>query len=542
MSKPSDPPRRFLYLWLDRLPTDRVRRLQSASRTNARTGQEGHLPQRPLALVAKQASAVRLQALDATAEALGLSVGLLLTSARALVPELETAEADPTADRAILAAIGEACRRYTPALAVDPPDGVYLNITGAGPLLGGEDALIVDLTGRLKAQGFTVRHGLADTPGLAWALAHFGAAFDVGPVAAPGVREAALAPLPMAALRLEEEALAVLKGLGLRRIGQLMERSRPALARRLGEAFLERLDDALGVRPCALALELEISPYEVEQRLAEPVAFEDQVLRLIRGLAERLIQRLETERLGAERFVLELFRVNGKVKRLEVAGSQPLRHPDRIAALFAGRIAVLKDGLDADFGFDHLRLSAASTGRLSASVQDLLHAKAEAEAEGEGDDDYAGLVDRLTARLGRGVVKQLAPAPQTRVPEQAVRALPFEAGAGPAWADAVSALDHQAPLRPLTLFSPPHPIEVIAVAPEGVPEQFRWRRLHHRIAAAEGPERLEPEWGRTTETGLVRDYYRLEDEEGRRYWVFREGRFGEPDAPAPRWFLHGLLP
>lgn len=516
MTAYSTPPRRYLHLWLPRLSIDRTRRARP------------DLPS-PLALIAKQASALRLVALDAAAQTEGLTTGLSLADARAQVPHLTVADADEAADRAVLKGLAEACRRYTPSLAVDPPDGVCLNVTGAERLFGGEAALAHDLTVRMQRLGFSARCGLADTPMLAWALARF--ADD--PVAAPGAGEAALAPLPMAALRLEEETLAMLRGLGLRQVGQILDaRVRPSLARRLGETVLERIDQALGRRASPLALKLEIPPHVVEQRLAEPVADEPQVLRLAADLARPLCARLDAERLGARLFVLELWRVDGAVKRLQAPASRPLRDPARIAALFAERVAALNEGLEADFGFELIRLSARRIQPAAAEAQDLLQ-------DGPDPAGFAALVDRLSARLGEGTVRAAAPVFETRTPERAVRTAPFDAAAPPAWGGEPAARDEGVPLRPLTLFARPQPIEVTAVVPEGAPDRFRWRRLSRRIVAAEGPERLEPEWGRAGEAPRVRDYYRLEDEAGRRYWVFREGRYG--DQADPRWFIHGLF-
>lgn len=525
----SEPPRRFLYLHLDRLPTDRLRRVRRGAR-KARAS----APPRPLALTVRAGAAVRLYALTAQAEAAGLMVGMSLSDAKAQIPEVRTLEADPAADAAFLEAVAEACRRYTPALAVDAPDGVFLNITGTGLLFGGEDGLVADLSTRLSGQGLSFRHGIADTPGLAWAIARFGPARTAG----IGERETAIAALPMGALRLEPETVEVLAGLGLKRVGQLLSQPRAPLARRLGPAALDRLDQVLGRRACALTLKLEVPPRFVEARLAEPISSEDQVLQVARDLAARLAERLEGEGLGGRSFGLELFRLDGAVKRLEVATSRPLRAPARVAALFAERLAALNEGLEADFGFEQVRLWARAVQPFSAAVDDLI------EGAG-GDEALAGLADRLSARLGTGAVKRLVPMPQTRLPELAVKAEPF-AATGPTWATEPPAVDDGAPLRPLTLFAPPQLIEVTAEIPEGAPQQFRWRRLNRRIVAAEGPERMEPEWGRASERGRLRDYYRVEDDGGRRYWLFREGRYDEQDADgqplAPRWFVHGLFP
>ena len=450
-----------------------------------------------------------------------------LSDAKAQIPELKTLEADLAADAALLERIAEACRRYTPALAVDAPDGVHLNITGTGPLFGGEEGLVADLAARLTAQGLSFRYGLADTPGLAWALARFGPR----PVAQVGEREESIAALPMAALRLEDEAVRVLAGLGLRRVGQLLDQPRGPLARRLGTAALNRLDEVLGRRACALALKLEVPPHCTEARLAEPICAEDQVLRVVHDLAVRLAERLEGEGLGGRLFGLELFRLDGAIKRLEVATSRPLRTPGKIAALFAERLAGLNEGLEADFGFDQARLWVFNLQPFKQAGDDLL--------DGAGSEGaFAALADRLGARLGQGAVKRLAPAHETRLPERAVQTLPFDAGAGAAWTQEPPAIDEGAPLRPITLFAPPQPILVTAGVPEDPPARFVWRRLTRIVVGAEGPERLEPEWGRASQS-RVRDYYRLEDDRGRRYWVYREGLYGE--EPQARWFLHGLF-
>ncbi len=468
---------------------------------------------------------------------------MMLTDARAQAPGLRAVEATPETDAAWLRAAAEACRRYTPALALDPPDGLMLNVTGAAELFGGESALIRTIVARFGGRGVSVRPGLADTPGLAWALARFS---DLE-IAAPGERETALAPLPVGALGLEGEAAHVLKRLGLRTVGQLLSGPRAPLARRLGETVLERLDQVLGRRACALDLKLEIPPYLVERRLLSPMVRNEEVLARIRRLGQRLGHRLEGEGLGARGFRLELQRVDGAVKQLEVWASLPLRDPARIAALFAERIAALNEGLEADYGFDLIRLEALRPQALSDRAMSLLPDGADGEAK------FAALIDRLSARLGPAAVRRLVPAAQTRLPERSARALPFDPAAPAAWTGEASR-DEGSPLRPLTLFDPPQPIEVLAEIPEEPPVRFTWRRVQHQIAAAEGPERIDPEWGRRTRR-RVRDYYRLEDEGGRRFWVFREGRYageqdqdkpkpGDPEPeppPPPRWFLHGLF-
>ena len=469
-------------------------------------------------------SALRLAAVDDRAAAQGLSVGMTLADARARIPELEVAEADPAADLELLRRLLEVCRRYTPALALQPPDGLDLDVTGCAALFGGERRLMLAATARLRRLGLQVRAALADTPALAYAAARFGG----GGVVEAGVRDAALAPLPVEALRLEPQGCAVLRSLGFRTVGQLLDLPRAALARRLGEDALVRLDEALGRRSAPLELSLEQPPLRAERRLFEPISEADQVLQVARDLARDLCVSLDGRGLGGRRFALELFRVDGAVKRLEVAASRPLRHPPRVVALFAERLAGLDEGLQADFGFDQLRLIAVQTAPLASAPGDLLQPTVAPGA-------VEALADRLAARTGVRPTR-LALLDVHR-PEAASVCAALETA--PAWTQAPQRF-LGAPLRPLRLLHPPQPIEVpVAGLPEGPPARFTWRRVTRTVMRAEGPERLEDEWARTaprqdasdTPPPPSRDYYRLEDQSGRRYWVFRQGRYDAPTEP-----------
>lgn len=536
MNGASEFPRRYLQLWLPRLTCETALR---------RSPEIDSL--RPLAVVAKQANALRLTAVNAAAEACGLEPGLTLADARAREPGLQVADADPAADRRRLTALAEACRRYTPRVAVDAPAGVCLEITGCTHLFADEAALAEDVLMRLAQAGHTARFGVADTPSLAWALARF-APDAASAVAAPGEREAVLARLPPAALRLDPDTLVSLDRLGLKRIAQLTALPRASLSRRFGEGVLERLDEALGRRGSPLIPLLEVTPYQAEQRLAEPVCTEAAVLGLAERLATTLAERLDGERLGGRRFRLTLFRVDGVVKRLEVMAGRPLRDPARIAGLFAERLAGLNEGLEADYGFDHLRLEALVTERLDSEAGDFLR-------EEVGDKAVIAFADRVEARCGPGTVRRPVPVLTTRTPELA-STLVGVAEKGSTWESAPEAAYEGVSLRPLRLFAPPEPIEVTAQAPEGAPIQFRWRRVLRRMVKGEGPERLAPEWWRDgagaprvkpegdvlprLDRGMTRDYYRVEDQEGRRYWVFRQGRYTEV-AALPLWFMHGLF-
>ena len=476
-----------------------------------------------------QKTALRLTAVDAAGSAEGLEAGMTLADARARLPALAIAQADPAADLALLMRLAEACRRFTPALALHPPDALDLDVTGCAHLFGGERRLLLAVAAVAQRTGLTLRSALADTSALAYAAARFGG----GGVVEAGVRSAVLAPLPVEALRLEPQACAVLRQLGFKRIGQLLDLPRATLARRLGPEALHRLDEAVGARADPLELRLEPPVFRAERRLLEPISEADQVMQVVGDLAADLAVQLESRALGGRAFALELFRVDATVKRLCVAASRPLRQPVRIAALFAERLAGLPEssegGLQADFGFDQLRLTAERTQALHASGADLLQ-------ENAVPGGVEALADRLAARTGAAAL-HLAPADR-HTPETAETAAALDAAAdwagadGPEHGPGEPARFLDTPLRPLRLFRPPQPIAVAAAGlPEGPPARFTWRRVTRTVVRAEGPERLEPEWARHPVDLCVRDYYRLEDEAGRRYWVFRQGRY---DAPPPR--------
>ena len=480
-------------------------------------------------VTAAQKGALRLAAVDERAAREGLEVGMTLADARARIPELAVAEADPAADLRQLLHLLDACRRFTPALALHAPDGLDLDVTGCAALFGGERRLLQAALARMRGLGLRTCAAMADTAALAYAAARFGG----GGVVETGVRAAALAPLPMEALRLGPQGCAVLRGLGFRTVGQLLDLPRAALVRRLGEDALARLDEALGRRAAPLELSLEQPPFRAERRLFEPISEADQVLQVARDLAVDLCIVLDGGGVGGRRFALELFRVDGAVRRLEVSASRPLRHPAGIVSLFAERLAGLDEGLQADFGFDQLRLVATATAPLAATAGDFLQ-------ETPGAGAVEALADRIAARAGVRPTR-LAPL-DVHTPEDA--AVPSDLAPSdlppPAAWSAEPPRFLGAPLRPIRLLSPPQPIKVpLAGLPEGPPARFTWRRVVHTVVRAEGPERLEEEWARagrrigSDTPPPPRDYYRLEDESGRRYWVFRLGRYDVQPEPAP---------
>jgi protein ImuB len=508
--------RRYLSVWLRRLSTDRIERRLSAP------------AEEPRVVTASIQSAQRIVALNDAAARLGLKTGMPLADARAMYPALPVADADPHADRRMLEAIADWCDRYTPLVGLDPPDGLVLDVTGCAHLFGGEAAMARDLVVRLARQGFAVRAAVADTVGAAWAVARYGAQIIVPRDGA----EVALLPLPLAALRLDAETVAALAALGLKRVADIRTRPRAPLAARFGEMLVRRLDQVLGREEEPITPRLPLPAAMAERRFPEPIALEADVLGTIEQLARELSRVLERRGEGARLIQTALFRTDGVVHRLEIGTGAPLRDPARVRRLFEDRLATLGDACDPGFGYDMVRLAALMTERTDPAQTGF--------AASDDAEELAHLIDRLGARFGLRRVTRLVPQ-DTHIPEYAVAAVPAHAVTSALAKAASPEQDSLAPIRPLRLLERPEPVEAVAEVPDGPPVHFRWRHVLHRVARAEGPERIAMEWWRDERGNrLTRDYFRVEDRTGMRAWLYREGLY-DREIPQPRWYLHGLF-
>jgi len=480
----------------------------------------------PLALYDKDGGLMRIRAACERARLAGLVPGLSLAEARARFPFVRYEEMDRGADAALLAAIADWCDRYTPLVALDGPSGLFLDISGCAHLFGGEDGLMRDLAHRMEGQGLAAGLAIASSAGPAAALA----VHAPGTVTRPGEEVGLLAPLPCRALRFEPALSATLDRLGLRRVGELLSMPRASLGRRFGAAFMEQLDFAIGRSTRPLNPRRPVPALIYERRLFEPIGRVEDIENLILHLAQRLKPDLERLGQGVRQLELSLFRVDGVVERIALATARPMRDPASIRRLFCERLKAIGDERDAGYGYDLLRLSVLSMDVLDDDQSNFL-------ASGVTAERMVTLVDRLTARLGPGAVQSLQDV-ASHWPEKAQALVAGFSGTAAATDTAMECLP-----RPLRILDPPEPVEAISVLPEGEPIRFVWRRAAHRVLRLEGPERIEPEWWHddvTTATpGLFRDYFRIEDDAGRRYWMFREGL---ADMRPARWFLHGIFP
>ncbi len=553
--------RRILALTLPHLSTDRIAR-QRWGRAWRKRGRPDHPP---IAVTDRDGTAIRLTRLDEYAEELGLRKGLGLAEARARHPDLETLPADPAADTRFLEGIADWCDRYTPLVALDGDNGLFLDISGCAHLFGGEKQLLSDLLANLFHQGLDAGAAIASTAGAAWALARYGSGTIIG----NGREAETISPLPLAALRLENRLVTGLARVGLQRICDILHAPRAPLARRFGESLLRQLDRATGHAEEPLSPRLPLPLLMAERRLAEPVILTEDIERLAELLAATLKTGLEERGEGARVLSFALFRLDGAVLRLDLKFAKPTRAPHRLRALVRERLSAISENFDPGYGFETARLSVLESAPLENEQVSLTNDAQDGEA-------LAAFTERVAARLGNDVMR--VPVLQaSHVPERAVSHAMATEILSSLWSKAFSSLmEHQAvknnaakqtvgavqrfqetlnssntlqsnrpvthPLaseRPLRLFARPEPVEAMAEVPDGPPQRFRWRRALHGVARAEGPERIAGEWWIDGFDVSPRDYYRVEDDGGRRYWLYREGMYD--GASMPRWYMHGLF-
>jgi len=519
------PPRRVLSIWLWRLAMDRWRLSQGLAEGEGADAA-------PTALIAETARGVKIAAANAAGLAAGAGPGMMLADARTLCPSLGTAPSDPVGDLAFLEKLALWAQRWGPWSALDAPDGLIVDVTGVAHLFGGEEALLADVRAALLQRRLAGRLAIAPTAGAAWALSHHGP--DGAVLMAQDDPAQRLAQLPVASLRLDDDVLLVLRRLGLKRLGDLTGVARDALARRFRNRRapaanpLIRMDQLLGLVPEPSLPVIEVHAPLVQRRLMEPIRHRDLLDRVVMDLAQDMARVLEGRGLGARRLELGMWKVDGEVlvRRLELAA--PSRDPAHMASLFGRKL----DDLDAGFGIEIVRLRSTWSEAVALSQGDIEHA-----AEQHGTS-LAAFVDRLVARLGVRAVRR----PVLRASHVPERAQGWEGTLEP---EKTSQERFEFHLRPLKLLDRPEPIAVLYASPDGLPRRFRWRGEVHEVARAEGPERIAPEWWRERSSVRLRDYYRIEDGEGRRYWIYRDGiagdgRGGDASGHAPDWFLQGL--
>lgn len=461
-----------------------------------------------------------IAALSRDTMALGLTPGMPLTQARAMVAGLDVRDADPDADLALLQRIGTiAARRITPLTALSGSDGLWLDLTGAAHLHGGEQRLCAGLIRYCARLGLEARIAVAGNAAAAHALARHGAA----PLAfcpTGGEREA-IALLPLAALRLEPPVVDSMRRLGLERIGDLVDMPRGPIVRRYGRNVLLKLDQALGRAAEPFDPIVPRDAPSATLRFAEPIGGAETIARAIAALLDELTDKLREAGQGVRALLLVCDRVDRQHQRVAVGAARATRDRPHLLRLLSRRIETIDPG----FGIDAMHLIAAQTELLGAA-----HVPGDLAAP-DPVPDLAQLIDLIAGRIGGRRLYRLS-AVESDVPERSMRRIgPLNAPLP--WPDAWP--------RPPRLLLRPEPIDnVIAELPDSPPRRFTWRGTTHRLVRGDGPERIYGEWWkRSGERDAVRDYFRVEDESGARFWLFRRGDGRDPRTGDLSWWMQG---
>jgi protein ImuB len=533
--------RRYLSIWFPEWPLDRLRRARRIAPGRA-VSTEKPAKQHAFVLYEKLARGLVVATANQPALNAGIHAGLTLTDARATLPNLLAEEIDRESDTKALTELAAWMVRFSPLVAMDGDDGLMLETTGCDHLFGGEAGMAAALSERVSLAGYGHRLAFAGTPGAAYALARFAAAKGTPVILSPGRERAGLADLPVSALRLSEATLTLLRRFGLTRIGQLYTLDRKALARRFhsreaADTVTLRLDQALGLRAEPFAPFRQPPDYAVRLPCPEPLADSAGISEGLTRLTEELCATLSANGLGAQGFLFHAFRSDGETSCLQVNTARPVRTPAHVLRLFREKL----DKIDPGFGIDLLLLEAIRTGPMETSNQPL---SADLAMTVTDLGVLSSLADRINARLGDDSV--MITQPEARhPPDMAERLIPFS-GKLP---ETTSPPETLPGLRPVRIFNHPERIDAVAEVPDGPPLRFIWRRVVRRVVRADGPERIAPEWwtylppakGETRTLPRTRDYYRVEDEAGQRYWIFREGLYDDGRGNHPGWFVQGLF-
>lgn len=481
---------------------------------------------RPLVLVRTVGGAVRVADACPLAQTRGVRAGAMLAQARMLAQDLVVEAADPAGDTAALGALARWCGRWSPftAAVMEPLPHILIDATGSEGLFGGDAGMVRDVAARLRGLGLTAGVAMADTVGAAHALAFATGSVVVAP---RGGAARLVGPLPVEALRIAPETAEALRALGLATIADVARQPGAGLARRFGPGLLRALARAQGQE------DEPLDPLEpprrrcIRLRLAEPLLSPEGLGQALARAAEEVCRLLAADGEGARRLTVRVFRVDGATFDVSAGSSRPLADPAAWTRLLATALEAQGQTLDLGFGVDCVAGLAEETRRLDAD-QPALDPDVAAAIRAHGEAE--ALADRLAARLGPGSVARLSPV-ASHIPERAQALVQPGAPAPKTGFDPVIAQR-----RPPFLLVSPEPLEALAEVPDGAPRAFRWRRRLHRVAHAEGPERIAGEWWRAD--APTRDYFRVETEEGRRFWLYRSGLYGR-ETDAPRWYLHG---
>lgn len=459
-----------------------------------------------------------ISAISPLAETRGVEIGMRAADAKAICPGLEVLQSKAGRTAKLLKGLGEWCIRYSPTVMIDDfsMEGLFMDASGCAHLWGGEREYLSDIKSKFEGKGYTVRLAMADTLGAAWAISRFGVKTPLIPT---GTHTEALLSLPPECLRLDPNTCSKLKKLGFYQIKSFISMPRSVLRRRFGQDFLTRLGQTLGtanenIRPLQ-------APVLFQERLTclEPIKTAKGIEIAITRLLESLCQRLQEEGKGLRTGLLSCYRIDGEVVRIEIGTNGASHSVHHLFTLFQLKIGQIRPAL----GIELFVLEATKVDEVMPG-QEVLWAK----KPGLDDQSVIQLLDRVAGKVGAAVISRYVPADHYW-PERSFKK---------------TATITEKPLsqwridkpRPTELLINPEPIDVMALIPDHPPKFFIYKNTRHTIVKADGPERIEREWW--LDAGEHRDYYQVEDEQGRRYWLFRSGHYSEEGY---KWFIHGFF-
>ena len=485
----------------------------------------GWEPHQPVSLVAEERRALRVLALTPAARRMGVRVGMAAAEARALAPTLRTEPLDAEGERRDLEALAEQLLRISPSVSTLPPDALVAEVRGLTRDPGGERAVLERVRLRLTHLGHQCRVAIADDPATALALATWSSQDQI---VAPGGAAAALAPLPLEALGLPNQELALLQGLGVRTVGAFAALPPASVSGRLGPLGVAAHNMARGSGvPKPMHTRAPEDELSASQDLIEPIGELDALLFILNALLREVSATLASQAKAAVRLNLRFRLDGGGEQELSVRLGEPTRDARRLLTLLRTRL-------------EKFQLAGAVTG-LSVEVPEPVsftgrqRGLLDWHAVGEALSD---VMARLQDQLGEDSVRSARLVSQHR-PEAEWRAVPFRAAATAAprqsaalarAEDPVAAWEGnpEAPLpeRPPLLLPLPLALEVDA-APGQLPRAIQLEGRWCPVRSWEHPEVLTGDWW---DRPFHREYWQVHLMDGRAAWCYREDG---------RWALHG---
>jgi protein ImuB len=496
--------KRFVAIWFRHLTTDYLVRKRP------------ELKDIPFVLAGPERGRMVVKAVNDIAQAKGISTDMVVADCRAILPSLKVIDDDINTAGKVLSALAEWCMRYTPSVAIELPDGLLLDISGCAHLWGGEEPYLKNILTRLRDYGYHVRAAMADTIGAAWAVSRYG---QLTPIIEPGKHLEALLSLPPAALRLEASIITRLDKLGLHQVRSFINMPRSALRRRFGQALLSRLDQALGQEIEVLEPVRPIEAHQERLPCLEPIRTAKGIEIALSKLLDKLCDRLRKEGKGLRQSVFKGYRIDGNIQQIQIGTNRASRNVDHLFRLFKLKIPTIEPAL----GFELFIIEAPIVEDVAIeqeAIWEMSTAKDEAKV--------AELLDTISGKFGSQAIQRYLPAEHYWPERSIIPATSLQDKPSTAWRIDLP--------RPVHLLTVPEPITVAAPIPDYPPMHFIYKGNVHVVDKSDGPERIEQEWW--IQQGLYRDYYCIEDREGKRYWIFRLGSYHTGE---PKWFIHGFF-